>query len=262
MRDVAKLILGCVATLFVASAAVSERQESNTAPGPNNSKAILVELFTSEGCSSCPPADDLLREIDGTQTSTGQLIVGISEHVTYWNSLGWSDPYSSDIYTSRQSSYGKRFGLESVYTPQMVVNGGVEFVGSDRSRLSRAILDQSSQSHPITLRILSTQVEGSMLSLRFSAAGEFPKRSVDITAVLVDDTDRSTVHRGENSGRTLTHVAVARSMQRVATLSDAVEKTVQITIPQSTDLSKGHHLVLFAQMSGYGRVLSVDTARI
>ena len=101
-------------------------------------KVVLVELFTSEGCSSCPTADALLRQINGTQTNGGRLIVGISEHVTYWNSLGWSDPFSSSIYTDRQNGYGQRFRLDSVYTPQMVVNGTEQFVGSDQTALTRA----------------------------------------------------------------------------------------------------------------------------
>jgi hypothetical protein len=99
----------------------------------------LVELFTSEGCSSCPPADDLLRRIDGSTTDQGLLIVGISEHVTYWDHDGWKDPYGSETMTERQNDYGRRFNLESVYTPQMVVNGEAEFVGSDGRSLVKAV---------------------------------------------------------------------------------------------------------------------------
>ena len=224
-------------------------------------KVVLVELFTSEGCSSCPPADALLRKVNGTQTSAGQLIVGISEHVTYWNSLGWADPFSSTIYTDRQNGYGQRFGLDSVYTPQMVVNGSEQFVGSDQAQLARAIQRQPQQAEPITLHIVSTQVKGSTLSVNFSASGEMPSRGADIIAVLADDTDRSSVLRGENSGRTLAHVAVARSLARVATLSAAKEQTVEIPVPPSFRgvAGAGHHLILFAQVTGYGPVLGADT---
>jgi hypothetical protein len=90
--------------------------------------AVLVELFTSEGCSSCPPADALLRKINGKYTDSGQLIVGVSEHVTYWNYLGWSVPFSSEAYTERQSAYGLRFHLDSVCTPQT----GDQRRGTDR----------------------------------------------------------------------------------------------------------------------------------
>jgi hypothetical protein len=221
-------------------------------------QVVLVELFTSEGCSSCPPADALLRQVNGTKTSAGQLIVGISEHVTYWNSLGWADPFSSSIYTDRQNAYGQHFGLDSVYTPQMIVNGTEQFVGSDQARLTRA-LQRQSKPQPITLRILSMQTKGSTLSVSFSASGEVPAHGADIIAVLADDADRSSVLRGENSGRTLAHVAVARSLTRVATLNAAKEQTVQIPLPPSFQGTQGHHLVLFAQAQGHGRVLGADT---
>ena len=263
MQSVGRPIFGFIAALFLVAVAFAARQNSQPpATAAKQSKAVLVELFTSEGCSSCPPADELLREINGKQTSAGQLIVGISEHVTYWNSLGWSDPYSSDIYTTRQNSYGKRFGLDSVYTPQMVVNGSEEFVGSDRTHLNHAILRQSAQDEPIALQILSVHVDGSMLSFRFTANGEFPKEGADIVAVIADDADRSSVLRGENSGRALAHVAVARSLQKVASVTNATEKTVQMTLPRSLQASEGHHLILFAQIPGYGRVLGTDTAHL
>jgi len=225
-------------------------------------QVVLVELFTSEGCSSCPPADALLKQVNGTKTSAGQLIVGISEHVTYWNSLGWADPFSSSIYTDRQNAYGQRFGLDSVYTPQMVVNGTEQFVGSDQAALNRAIERQSQRPGPIALHILSMHTAGSALSVSFSASGDIPARGVDIIAVLADDADRSSVLRGENSGRTLAHVSVARSLARVATVNAAnnqKEQTVQIPVPTSFRNAQGHHLILFAQIPGYERVLGADT---
>jgi hypothetical protein len=93
------------------------------------SSVAIVELFTSEGCSSCPPADSLLRQMNLKQTNAGQLIVGISEHVTYWNNLGWKDPYSSPVFTDRQSVYASRLSPEGSYTPQMVLNGRDQFCG-------------------------------------------------------------------------------------------------------------------------------------
>jgi hypothetical protein len=222
-------------------------------------KAVLVELFTSEGCSSCPPADALLRLVNGSQTNKGQLLVGISEHVTYWNSLGWSDPFSSDAYTERQNAYSERFHLEGQYTPQMVINGAEQIVGSDRAGLLRAVEKEDAESPRMSLHIVSLNVAGSTLTVNFSTSGDLPAQGADLIAVLADDSDQSSVLRGENSGRTLVHVAVARSITRIAKVKAAGERTAQIPIPVSFQAKQGHHLILFAQTPGTGRVLGTDT---
>jgi hypothetical protein len=234
-------------------------QVAKPADAARTPKVVLVELFTSEGCSSCPPADALLREIDGTQTSAGQLIVGISEHVTYWNSLGWADPFSSSIYTDRQNAYGERFGLDSVYTPQMVINGAQQVVGSNYAAVTRAIQNENEQPARVVLHILSASAIGNTMTVKFSAVGEASSQGADVVAVLADDADRSSVVRGENSGRTLAHVSVARSIARVAKVKAVGEQTVEIPVPPSLKTAQGHHLILFVQAAGNGRVLGVYT---
>lgn len=221
--------------------------------------AVLVELFTSEGCSSCPPADALLRQINGTQSASGQSIVGISEHVTYWNHLGWSDPFSLEIYSQRQSAYGNRFGLDSVYTPQMVVNGSEQFVGSDSASLAKALRREEEKQPSIALNILSASIAHGALNLNYSATGDFPSQGIDLVAVLADDADHSSVSRGENSGRNLTHVAVARSLSRIAKLTAHTESTAQLPLPPTFQGSQAHHVILFAQITGVGRIVGVDS---
>ena len=248
-----------LAVAWLSGAVPLHAQDVPAAGRADAPKVVLVELFTSEGCSSCPPADALLRQVNGMKTQAGQLIVGISEHVTYWNSLGWTDPFSSPVYTDRQNAYGARFGLDSVYTPQMVVNGRQQFSGGDRSLLERAIRAEQSQAQPVALHILDTNISGNALTVRFSASSEKTFYGADIMAVLADDADQSSVLRGENSGRNLTHVSVARSISRVAKLQSSSEQTVQVQIPASFSGKPGHHLILFAQTRGNGRVLGADT---
>ena len=245
---------GLIPSIFLAIPSLLTAQAT-----PPHPKVVLVELFTSEGCSSCPPADALLRMINGTTTGSGQLIIGISEHVTYWNSLGWADPFSAPTYTNRQNAYGGAFHLDSVYTPQMIINGRHQFVGSDRAALDKALHAEQSQPIPIDLRILSTSTAGNQLTVAFFAAGDASLRGSDIIAVLADDADQSSVLRGENSGRTLAHVAVARSLMPVAKLEATPEQTITLALPASFHGKPGHHLVLFAQQSSTGLVLGADS---
>jgi hypothetical protein len=127
----------------------------------------IVELFTSEGCSSCPPADALLRQINLKQINARQLIVGISEHVTYWNNLGWRDPYSLPVFTERQSVYASRMSAEGSYTLQMVLNGRDQFVGSNGGALQNALLDDFRRSN-LDLSILSSSRTPSRVDVTFS----------------------------------------------------------------------------------------------
>jgi hypothetical protein len=219
----------------------------------------IVELFTSEGCSSCPPADALLRQINLRQTNAGQLIVGISEHVTYWNDLGWKDPYSLPAFTERQSVYASRLSSEGSYTPQMVLNGRDQFVGSDTGALQRALQEDARRSH-LDLRILSSAPGSAGVDVKFSLTGEESK-SLDIIAVVADNADRSNVLRGENGGRLLQHVSVARSLTRVATVKGDAEQSVHVTLPDGFQLagSSGHHLILFAQEQHQGGIVGAAT---
>ncbi|HVO81506.1 MAG TPA: DUF1223 domain-containing protein [Terriglobales bacterium] len=218
---------------------------------------MLVELFTSEGCSSCPPADRLLQELD-RQPVAGAQLIGLSEHVDYWNHIGWKDPYSSRFFSDRQSAYAAHFGLSTVYTPEMVVDGAGEFVGSDSGRASQAC-GEALSSEKISVRISSLSVNGRNIQARVET-GALPASSsqsqADVVAVLALNHAESQVSAGENSGRRLTHVAVVQSLTRVGTVEKGkpFAQDIRLKLPPGRDPSN-LRLIAFVQESGPGKVL-------
>jgi hypothetical protein len=251
VRGLVTLSLALLATQPHLRAAAPEDK-----PSKQPVSVAIVELFTSEGCSSCPPAEALLQQIHLKQTAAGQLIVGLSEHVTYWNSLGWKDPYSEQTFTDRQGVYASKLSQEGSYTPQMVLNGRDQFVGSNGGALEQALRVDANRNHA-DLRIVSSAHQADGLDLRFSLTGSASK-ALEIVAVLTDDMDRSNVLRGENSGRSLQHVSVARSLSRIATVNGDTERSVHLSLPEGFERRNdtGHHLVLFAQEPHQGAIVA------
>ncbi len=238
-------------------------QSGSLLTNANAHQPVLVELFTSEGCSSCPPADQLLQELDGQRTKSGKLIVGISEHVTYWNRLGWTDPFSSEIYTQRQNGYAERFHLGDVYTPQMVINGREQIVGSIRPALLEAI-NRKTQDRPVVIKVASVKRDGDALTVAFNVEADREGGPFDVFLVLTDDKDHSQVLRGENAARTLEHVSVARSFQRVASMSASGPRTVKVDLPDipSHGSKVPQHLILFAQSPELGDILGATSQQL
>lgn len=182
----------------------------NTAALPLHPRVpVLVELFTSEGCSDCPPADALLAQFDSKQPVAGAQVIVLSEHVTYWNRLGWRDPFSLDAMTGRQEEYVRRFGLESSYTPQMVVDGATQFVGSNARALVTAVTDAARKPKQSLAIEKSAWNRG---SASFTLHGNVPA-GAKVVVVLAADAMHQEVSAGENAGRTLHHVAVVRVMK-------------------------------------------------
>jgi hypothetical protein len=218
-----------------------------------NRVPILVELFTSEGCSDCPPADALLAKLDATQPIAGAQAIVLSEHVTYWNHQGWSDPFSFDEMTERQEQYARHFGLDSDYTPQMVVDGIEQFVGSDGRALIAAIEKESKTSRQsLTIASAHWQQGAVQFSIHANASA-----GVKLVAVLAADATHQEVSGGENSGRTLRHTAVVRVMKELA--PDATDGR-ELTLPGGPlthkDESAGPvRLVVFLVDRKTGRVL-------
>jgi hypothetical protein len=196
-------------TSLVSSAAAGANSVSNQQHLPGQgSTPVLVELFTSEGCSSCPPADAMLARLDKTQPVHGADIITLEEHVNYWDSLGWKDPFSSETATTRQTEYGEAFGGKEIYTPQMIVDGRTEFVGSSDGDALREI--RAASQTPKTSIELSWQT-GDLLTIHVEPLANAESKS-DARAFLVITENRlhSDVKRGENGGRGLEHNGVAR----------------------------------------------------
>ena len=165
----------------------------------------VVELFTSEGCSSCPPADALLAELAGRTD-----VLALSFHVDYWDRLGWKDPFSSPDATQRQHGYAELLGLATVYTPQMVVDGRWQAVGSDRSEVEQALGSARSNRHgvPVALAVDHGRAQITLGQGGDGVAG-------DLLLVGFDRRHITAVSRGENGGRTLSHVDVVRSIEEI-----------------------------------------------
>ncbi|MGH8273973.1 MAG: DUF1223 domain-containing protein [Gammaproteobacteria bacterium] len=182
---------------------------------------VLVELFTSEGCSSCPPADALLRRLVTNQPVSGVHIVALEEHVDYWNGAGWRDPFSAAEFTRRQRQYAAAMPEDGVYTPQMVVNGRAAFVGSN-SRRARAAISAAGKRPLATISLHATYKEKGGLTLHITThhpPSGVRDRSVELWLAITEDHLSSRVTGGENGGRDLRHDAVVRKLERLARIS-------------------------------------------
>jgi hypothetical protein len=226
------------------------------APQAKRESFVVVELFTSEGCSSCPPADVLLRELAKRQAA-GEAIYLLGYHVDYWNRLGWKDPFTLAGATQRQSRYADRLGLDQIYTPQAIVNGTTEFVGSNRGKLTAAVSDALAGSPTQTLTLATkTKTDpkaGEMITIEYSYEGvSGPETSDQLLLALVQRSGESKVSRGENAGRTLKHTAIVRQLVTLP-LKNSAAGTATIDLPQKLD-PRELELVGFVQNGETGRI--------
>jgi hypothetical protein len=217
---------------------------------------VVIELFTSEGCSSCPPADALLAELAGERT-TGIRVIALSEHVDYWDGPEWRDRFSSPLFTRRQQAYAKRLGLSSLYTPQLVVAGRANALGSDRREVQAAIAAAAREpSGRVTARI----VPGATAELSVAVDATWPYGvPADVLVAVVQDRATTKVSGGENAGRTLEHVAVVRSLAVVGSGSGAFSGETTV---RSMDAAHGGHLVVFVQERDGGPVHGATTLEL
>src|SRR5918996_5242658 len=223
---------------------------------------VVVELFTSEGCSSCPPADEVLSKLDKTQPIQGVEVIALGEHVDYWNKLGWIDPYSTADFSRRQSRYSDAFNQESVYTPQMIVDGRDEFAGGNMDR-ARAAIAKAAQSPKASIQVLpsenSNAANSGAIKLSVHVRDLPPLTTGDSAEVLLAITEnnlRSEVSRGENAGRYLRHSAVVRKLTAVGDITANQSFDAESTVSLANGWQRDNlRVVAFVQERGTRRIL-------
>lgn len=233
-------------------------------------QTVVVELFTSEGCSSCPPADRILSDLESPRAIQGRPrvsirvpgveVIALGEHVDYWDELGWKDRFSSPLFSARQQDYGKAFHLESVYTPQMVVNGQKEVLGSDPGAIRDAIQKAAKEPQAqVALSMMSAQT----LSFRVS---NLPPGSheADILLGVAESELTTRVLNGENGGHELRHAAVVRSLSHLGKLDPTrpgeYSAVAQLNLRQ--DWNRANlRLVLFVQDRVTRHILGAASVR-
>ena len=246
-------------TLFISILAISISAICAWAQSPANSgnddHPILVELFTSEGCSSCPPADAFLQKIDTSQPIAGVQLIVLSEHVDYWDHDGWKDPNSSPEMTQRQIDYVHALQLKEPYTPQIVVDGTDVLRANDR-QLAAQVFQQAEASPVTPVKIADVSIEPGVVKAHITADRTPEQHAADVYAAVALDHYDSQVLHGENQGRNLTSVAVVVDLRKVGKLQKgkSFDENVQFKLKPGVD-PKNVRLVVFVQEPGPGKVL-------
>ena len=242
---------------FKANSAVPEQVQQTDSEQFADRVPVLVELFTSEGCSSCPPADKTLSFLRSTQPVRGAEVITLGYHVDYWDYLGWKDPFSSPEFSRRQEFYVRAFGLGSSYTPQMVVDGQSEFVGSNMENAVTAIGE--AVAHRKGTISFSMNEKG--LGIVISSLSEH--QGANVILAIAEDGLETNVKRGENGGKKLSHISVVRSLHtlgRIDSKKDSASFTFEID-ESEVKAGSGKYFVAFVQDEKTKRVLAVGKSQ-
>ena len=209
-------------------------------------RPVIVELFTSQGCSSCPPADAYLHDLTGRRN-----VLPLSFNVDYWDYLGWRDTLASPDNTARQRAYGRALGLSGVYTPQMVVDGVAEGIGSNRRKIDALIAAREPAANEVPM---SLKEEDGRLTVSI-AAGAAPRKPATIWLIRYATSKTVDIERGENRGRTITYVNVVRGIAPIGMWDG---RKMRIMLPEEDVMpDKNARCVVLLQASGPGRILAV-----
>ena len=248
-------ILSLVAFLAVAAITSSAFINARVSKKINvdNKGFAVIELFTSEGCSSCPPADELVAKIE--KESKDKPVYILAFHVDYWNRLGWKDQFSSADFSKRQNDYANYLHLQTVYTPQIVVNGKTEFVGSQEGTLRNALHSSLQKAAIAQLELNVVTADQKQASLKYNTEGA--DKNTVLQVAVIEKAAQSKVERGENSGRTLSHVQIVRKLQQVPLNGNS--GMVNIALPHGFD-AKSWEIIGFLQNTTNGSITGASKA--
>jgi len=224
---------------------------------------VLVELFTSEGCDSCPPANSLLTQLTTKQPVAGAYVVALGEHVDYFNTP-WVDPFSSSQFTDRQSAFGRVFKLSEIYTPQMVVDGRAEVLGSDVDAARRAIARAADARHASVTLSTTPTADAGRISVRVHVSGvrQTGASKGYLFVAIAEDGLVSNVKSGENAGKTLTHSGVVRTLVKVRSVTgDAGDYSQTVTLSPKWNRDN-LHAVAFVQDIDTGAIIGTGITNL
>lgn len=247
-----RIILPIIAICAIVLALNAEVKHPKKRANPAGNGFAVVELFTSEGCSSCPPADELVAKIE--KESQNQPVYILAYHVDYWDRLGWKDPFSDSKFSARQNQYANWLNLSSVYTPQIVLNGSQEFIGSEESTLRESIVKARSKSIKNDLQLKLSTSDIKSLDLNYHTGENTKNHSLFIA--LVNPKASIQVLKGENKGRMLSHVQIVTKMENI-NLDGKTTGSVNISLPKAIDLHKTT-LIAFLQNNKTGEIIAVS----
>jgi len=222
---------------------------------------VVVELFTSEGCSSCPPADRVLARLERASPLPGIEVIALAEHVDYWNQLGWQDRFSSPLFSGRQQDYGRAMRMENVYTPQMIVNGRAELLGSD---FNRAVTEIERAAQAARARVELSMSSSDTMRLRVDGLPSGTQQA-DMLLAVTESGLITNVAGGENSGQQLRHPSTVRSLTKLGRLDakKAGAYTADAKLMIRPDWRRENlKLVLFVQDRSSRRILGAAAANL
>lgn len=264
--------ISLLAVMLSSAAILSIGWNSDVAPIPQDElessiqekvNPVVVELFTSQGCNSCPPADDVLSEFASRKSILGARIIPISFHVDYWDRLGWTDPFGDRRHSERQRAYNERFEINS-FTPQMVVDGNVSLIGSQRQRLMAAI-DRERRRPKLTVELNATGKPNGDLFVELNTPQPPESRKhLEWVVVITQDGLVQEITSGENAGKTLHHDSVVRFYERVPAFTDEnnSRQTIEFSASALPQTGTDYNLVVMLQNTKEGNILGANSVPV